>query len=134
MKSSIDDGTVDLAIELENSWRARGVRSCSSLLPRCLCILGPAGEGAEGFQRVTLRPKERAVVSFSIPVDMLNFTDAAYQRVVEAGEFEVLSALPAVTSDRRAGLKSLVKTVCSTVIGAWRASQESSRRRLEFRR
>ena len=30
------------------------------------------------------------MVNFSIPVDMLNFTNAAYQRVVEAGEFEIL--------------------------------------------
>jgi len=29
----------------------------------------------KAFERVTLQPKQRAVVSFTIPVDMLNFTN-----------------------------------------------------------
>jgi hypothetical protein len=44
----------------------------------------------KAFQRVTLQPKQRAIVGFAIPVDMLNFTDRNNQRIVEAGEFEVM--------------------------------------------
>ncbi len=44
----------------------------------------------KAFKRVTLQPKQRAVVSFTIPVDMLNFTNKDNQRMVEAGEFEIM--------------------------------------------
>jgi hypothetical protein len=39
---------------------------------------------------VTLRPWQKAVVNFAIPVDMLNFTNRADQRTVETGEFEIM--------------------------------------------
>jgi beta-glucosidase len=44
----------------------------------------------KGFGRVTLQPGEAAQVSFSLPVDMLNFTGYAGQRIVEPGEFDLM--------------------------------------------
>ena len=44
----------------------------------------------KAFKRVTLQPKEKAVVTFTIPIDMLNFTNMDNQRMVEAGEFEIM--------------------------------------------
>ena len=44
----------------------------------------------KAFKRVTLQARQRAVVNFIIPVDMLNFTNKDNQRMVEAGEFEVM--------------------------------------------
>jgi hypothetical protein len=40
--------------------------------------------------RSSMIPLQRAVVSFAIPVDMLNFTNRENQRMVEAGEFEIM--------------------------------------------
>ena len=83
------DGTVDLAIELENIGEREGCEVVQVYFRDVDASLVRPVKELKAFQRVTLRPKERAVVSFSIPVDMLNFANAAYQRVVEAGEFEV---------------------------------------------
>jgi beta-glucosidase len=44
----------------------------------------------KAFKRVLLQPRQRAEVSFAIPVDMLNFTNRDNQRMVEAGEFEIM--------------------------------------------
>jgi beta-glucosidase len=44
----------------------------------------------KAFKRVLLQPGQRAEVSFAIPVDMLNFTNRDYQRMVEPGEFEIM--------------------------------------------
>ncbi len=43
-----------------------------------------------GFSRVALRRGERRTVSFVIPFERLSLVDAFEQRVVEAGEFELL--------------------------------------------
>ena len=80
---------MDLAIELENIGEREGCEVVQVYFRDVYASLVRPVKELKAFQRVTLRPKERAVVSFSIPVDMLNFTNAAYQRVVEAGEFEV---------------------------------------------
>jgi hypothetical protein len=44
----------------------------------------------KGFGRVHLAPGTTVRVTFTLPVDMLNFTDAAGQRVVEPGEFDLM--------------------------------------------
>jgi len=86
---STSDGTVELAIDLENTGEREGCEVVQVYFRDVFASLVRPVKELKAFQRVTLRPKERAVVSFSIPVDMLNFTNIAYQRVVEAGEFEL---------------------------------------------
>jgi beta-glucosidase len=56
---------------------------------------------------VTLQPRQKAAVSFAIPVDMLNFTNRDNQRMVEAGEFEIM--VGASSSDIK--LKGMVEVV-----------------------
>ncbi|MEJ0003881.1 MAG: fibronectin type III-like domain-contianing protein [Pararobbsia sp.] len=43
----------------------------------------------KAFKRVALEPGETARVTFRVPVDMLNLTNAALRRVVEPGTFEI---------------------------------------------
>jgi beta-xylosidase len=87
---STTGGTVELAIDLENTGEREGCEVVQVYFRDVYASLVRPVKELKAFQRVSLRPKERAVVSFSIPVDMLNFTNAAYRRVVEAGEFEVM--------------------------------------------
>lgn len=42
----------------------------------------------KAFQRIALEPGEAATLLFTVPVDMLNFTSPAGDRIVEPGEFE----------------------------------------------
>jgi len=43
----------------------------------------------KAFQRVTLSPGESAKLTFTLPVDLFNFTRRDGKRVVEPGEFEL---------------------------------------------
>ncbi len=61
----------------------------------------------KAFKRVALQPGQRAEASFAIPVDILNFTNRNNQRMVEAGEFEIM--VGASSSDIR--LKGRVEVV-----------------------
>ena len=42
-----------------------------------------------GFERVTLRPGERRTVSFELGPEAFRFWNAAMERVVEPGEFDI---------------------------------------------
>ncbi len=44
----------------------------------------------KGFKKLQLNAGEQAEVNFEIPVDMLNFTNKPFQRIVEPGEFEII--------------------------------------------
>ncbi|SHO56206.1 glycoside hydrolase family 3 N-terminal domain-containing protein [Vibrio quintilis] len=44
----------------------------------------------KGFAKVRLAAGESRRVHFTLPVDMLNFTNHQYQRIVEPGEFELM--------------------------------------------
>ena len=43
----------------------------------------------KAFQRVTLSPGQTATLSFTLPVEMFNFTRRDGKRIVEPGEFEL---------------------------------------------
>lgn len=44
----------------------------------------------KGFKRVPLEAGQTASIEFSLPVDMLSFTERATERIVEPGEFEIM--------------------------------------------
>ncbi|GAB6090572.1 glycoside hydrolase family 3 N-terminal domain-containing protein [Spirochaeta dissipatitropha] len=44
----------------------------------------------KGFKKLFLKAGEEADVAFELPVDMLNFTDRPFERIVEPGEFEII--------------------------------------------
>ncbi|MGB7840045.1 MAG: glycoside hydrolase family 3 N-terminal domain-containing protein [Terrimicrobiaceae bacterium] len=86
----INDGSISLSLKLENSGASEGCEVVQVYVRDVLASLVRPVKELKAFKRVTLRPKEKAVVSFSIPVDMLNFTNRDNQRMVEAGEFEIM--------------------------------------------
>jgi len=79
------DGTILLTLILENSGEREGCEVVQVYVRDVFASLE-----LKAFKRVTLRPKQRAIVTFAIPVDMLNFTDRDNQRIVEAGDFEIM--------------------------------------------
>ena len=112
-----------MAIELENTGEREGCEVVQVYFRDVFASLVRPVKELKAFQRVTLQPKEHAVVSFSIPVDMLNFTNVAYRRVVEAGEFEV--SVGASSSDIRS--KGRIEVVGEDrVLGRhWRMESQS---------
>ena len=87
---SINDGTVALSLNLENSGEHEGCEVVQVYVRDVYASLVRPVKELKAFKRVTLQPKQRALVSFAIPVDMLNFTNKDNQRMVEAGEFEIM--------------------------------------------
>lgn len=86
----IKDGTVELSVDLENIGDREGCEVVQVYVRDLFASLVRPVKELKAFKRVTLQPRQRAAVSFSIPVDMLNFTNVDNRRVVEAGEFEVM--------------------------------------------
>jgi beta-xylosidase len=87
---SIDDGTIAFSLNLENSGEREGCEVVQVYVRDVYASLVRPVKELKGFQRVTLQPKEKAVVSFAIPVDMLNLTNKENYRMVEPGEFEIM--------------------------------------------
>ena len=87
---NINDGTIALSLNLENSGEREGCEVVQVYVRDVYASLVRPVKELKAFKRVTLQPRQRAVVSFAIPVDMLNFTNRNNQRMVEAGEFEIM--------------------------------------------
>ena len=87
---NIEDGSVVLSVKLENSGSREGSEVVQVYVRDVQASLVRPVKELKAFQRVTLQPKQRAVISFSIPVDMLNFTNKDDQRMVEPGQFEIM--------------------------------------------
>jgi beta-xylosidase len=84
------DGTLELSMSLENIGEREGCEVVQVYVRDVYASLVRPVKELKAFKRVTLEPGQRAVVNFSIPVDMLNFTNVENERVVEAGEFEIM--------------------------------------------
>jgi beta-glucosidase-like glycosyl hydrolase len=86
----IKGGTIALSLTLENSGEREGCE-VAQVYVRDLCAsqVRPVKE-LKAFKRVMLQPKQKVMVRFTIPVDMLNFTNRDNRRMVEAGEFEIM--------------------------------------------
>lgn len=83
------EGEITLRVTVKNN----GERSGSEVVQlyvrdKVASMVRPLQE-LKAFQRVTLSPNEQATLTFTIPVDMLNFTRYDGQRIVEPGEFEL---------------------------------------------
>jgi hypothetical protein len=86
----INDGTIALSLNLENSGEREGCEVVQVYVRDVYASLVRPVKELKAFKRVSLQPKQSVVVSFAIPVDMLNFTNRNNQRMVEAGEFEIM--------------------------------------------
>jgi hypothetical protein len=86
----INDGTIALSLALENTGEREGCEVVQVYVRDINASLVRPVKELKAFKRVSLQPRQRAEVSFAIPVDMLNFTNRDNQRMVEAGEFEIM--------------------------------------------
>ena len=86
----INDGIIMLSLILENSGEREGCEVIQVYVRDVYASLVRPVKELKAFKRLTLQSKQRALVSFAIPVDMLNFTNRDNQRIVEAGEFEIM--------------------------------------------
>jgi beta-xylosidase len=89
-RANIDDGAVALSLKLQNSGDREGCEVVQVYVRDVHASLVRPVKELKAFKRANLQPAQSAIVSFIIPVDMLNFTNADNRRVVEAGEFEVM--------------------------------------------
>jgi beta-glucosidase-like glycosyl hydrolase len=87
---NIHDGTISLSFYLENSGEREGCEVVQVYVRDVYASLVRPVKELKAFQRVTLQSKQKATVAFTLPVDMLNFTNRDIQRIVEAGEFEIM--------------------------------------------
>ena len=87
---NINDGNIVLSLILENRGEREGSEVIQVYVRDVYASLVRPVKELKAFKRLTLQSKQRALVSFSIPVDMLNFTNSDNQRIVEAGEFEIM--------------------------------------------
>jgi beta-glucosidase-like glycosyl hydrolase len=87
---NIKDGVVALSFKLENTGEREGCETVQVYVHDLYASLVRPLKELKAFKRVTLKPGQKAIVSFAIPVDMLNFTNKDNQRMVEAGEFEIM--------------------------------------------
>lgn len=112
------DGEVTLSVEVKNS----GERSGSEVVQvyvrdKVASMVRPLQE-LKAFQRVTLSPGETATLTFSLPVDMFNFTRRDGKRVVEPGEFELQVGLS--SADIRGAVTVNVTGETRVLPGEWR--------------
>ena len=99
--------TVALSFTLKNCGEREGCEVVQVYVRDVFASLVRPVKELKAFKRVTLQSGQRATVGFAIPVDMLNFTNAENQRVVEVGEFEFM--VGASSSDIR--LKGRIEVV-----------------------
>lgn len=81
---------IRLSVDLKNTGDTAGCEVVQLYVHDKLASLVRPIRELKGFQRVELEPGESATVYFTLPVDMLNFTDNQQQRIVEPGEFELM--------------------------------------------
>ena len=86
----INDGTIAFSLKLENSGEREGCEVVQVYVRDVYASLVRPVKELKAFKRVSMQARQSALVTFAIPVDMLNFTNRQHQRIVEAGEFEIM--------------------------------------------
>ncbi len=112
------DGEVTLSVDITNA----GERSGSEVVQvyvrdKVATQVRPLQE-LKAFQRVTLSPGETATLTFTLPVEMFNFTRRDGKRIVEPGEFEL--QVGASSADIRAAVTVNVTGETRVLPAAWR--------------
>ncbi|SCC52122.1 glycoside hydrolase family 3 N-terminal domain-containing protein [Kosakonia oryziphila] len=112
------DGEIALQVRVTNV----GERSGSEVVQiyvrdKVASMVRPVQE-LKAFQRVDLSPGETATLTFTLPVDMLNFTRRDGKRIVESGEFELQAG--ASSGDIRATATVNVTGETRVLPVAWR--------------
>jgi beta-glucosidase len=84
------DETIECSINITNTGERDGAEVVQLYArDKHSSVVRPVKE-LKGFKKVLLKAGETKTVTFSLPVDMLNFTDASHRRVVEGGVFDLM--------------------------------------------
>lgn len=84
------DEYIVLSVDITNSGERDGAEVVQLYArDKVSSVVRPVKE-LKGFKKVHLKAGETKTVTFSLPVDMLNFTDATHRRMVEGGEFDLM--------------------------------------------
>ncbi|MCT4704065.1 glycoside hydrolase family 3 C-terminal domain-containing protein [Enterobacteriaceae bacterium H20N1] len=111
-------GEVSASISVTNNGSAAGSEVVQLYIHDKVASMVRPVQELKAFQRVHLKPGETAVLTFTVPTDMLNFTRRDGQRVVEPGEFEV--QIGASSGDIRSRGIVTVKGDTRIIKGNWR--------------
>ncbi|CAG18892.1 glycoside hydrolase family 3 N-terminal domain-containing protein [Photobacterium profundum] len=83
-------GTIEISLHITNTGECCGADVIQLYVrDKFSSSVRPIRE-LKGFAKVTLAVKTYRKVTFMLPVDMLNFTNNHHQRVVEAGDFDIM--------------------------------------------
>ena len=77
-------------LEVTNTGKAAGRKSCNCISATASVRVTPAGERAQGFQKVWLEAGEKKRVTLEISPEALAFYDVDMNYVVEPGVFEIM--------------------------------------------
>ncbi|SFT60860.1 beta-glucosidase [Kosakonia arachidis] len=83
------DGEIVLQLRVTNVGERRGSDVVQIYVRDKVASMVRPVQELKAFQRVDLSPGETATLTFTLPVDMLNFTRRDGKRIVEPGEFEL---------------------------------------------
>ncbi|MDB1125277.1 glycoside hydrolase family 3 N-terminal domain-containing protein [Vibrio algarum] len=91
VKSDYDfDESVTISVDITNTGHRAGAEIVQLYARDKVCSVVRPVKELKGFKKLYLEPGETKTVLFSLPIDMLSFTDFSYQRVVEGGEFDLM--------------------------------------------
>ncbi|MFO6298829.1 glycoside hydrolase family 3 N-terminal domain-containing protein [Rahnella selenatireducens] len=86
---AIENGEISVQIQVTNTGSRTGSEVVQVYVRDCVASLVRPVHELKAFQRVELNAGETATLNFSIPTDMLNFTNTAHKRIVEPGFIDV---------------------------------------------
>lgn len=84
------DQEINVSIDIQNTGDVAGTEIVQLYVRDVYCSTVRPVKELKGFKRVELEPNQTKTVTFTLPVDMLNFTDNKGQRIVEGGEFDIM--------------------------------------------
>ena len=83
------DGEVVVSLDITNTGERSGSEVVQVYVRDNVATQVRPLQELKAFQRVTLSPGETATLTFTLPVEMFNFTRRDGKRIVEPGEFEL---------------------------------------------
>mgnify|MGYP000665949377 CR=1 FL=1 len=86
----IKTGKIELSLKIRNTGARQGVAVPQLYIRDQLASMVRPIKELKAFQRVPLTAGASALLSFSLPVDMLNFTGREGVRIVEPGHFDLM--------------------------------------------
>jgi len=90
VKVNEDEGKVIVSADIENIGDKEGDEVVQLYIHDVVASVARPVKELKGFKRITLKPREKQTVTFTLTLDDLAFYDINMKRVVEPGVFEVL--------------------------------------------